>query len=123
MLLDNKALPRSSLQRSFLPEYKSLVTRGLQRIKTLSFLFVSLEHQRCFGFIISGNTRVVNVSEMHVLLKGLVFHMWNSGKQDLELERGVIKLVCWKDLSPYFSPLTVFSSHPSSCQSFRIETC
>lgn len=69
MLLDNKALPRSSLQRSFLPEYKSLVTRGLQRIKTLSFLFVSLEHQRCFGFIISGNTRVVNVSEMHVLLK------------------------------------------------------
>ena len=74
MLLDNKDLPQSSLpSRSstdpFLPEYKSLVACGLQRIKTLSFMYVSLEHQRCFGFIISGNTRVVNVSEMHVLLK------------------------------------------------------
>lgn len=45
------------------------VTGGLQRIKTLSFVYISLEHQRCFGFIVSGNTAAVNVSWMHVLLR------------------------------------------------------
>lgn len=112
-------LPPLSLQhRSFLPEYKSLVTCGLQRIKTLRFMYVSLKHQRCFGFIISGNTRTVNVSEMHVLLKGLrVLYVeqwkaktwsWNRGH-----EASLLKGSFWLSsrTQPYFSSICPRASH------------
>lgn len=84
MLLNNKALPLLFQHRSFLPEYKSLVTCGLQRIKTLSFMYVSLEHQQCFGFIISGNINYKCFRDACLIEKVLEFCTWTSGKQDLE---------------------------------------
>lgn len=63
------ALLRGSCTAPVCRRISPRVTGGLQRIKTLSFVYVSLEHQRCFGFIVSGNTAVVNVSRTHVLLR------------------------------------------------------
>lgn len=87
---------------SFLPEYKSLVTCGLQRIKSLSCMYVSLKHQRCFGFITSGNTSCKCFRESCFIEKVLYLCAWNSGKQDLEEERGVIRHLCSKDVSDHF---------------------
>lgn len=44
------------------------------KIKTLDFEYIPLrlflERQKCFEFAVSGNRRAVNVSTVHVLLKG-----------------------------------------------------
>lgn len=74
--------------RSFLPQYKSLVTRGLQGIKTLSFMYISLKHQRCFGFIISWKHKSCKCFRGACFIeKVLQFCMWNSGKQNLGAEK------------------------------------
>lgn len=53
---------------SFLPEYKSLVTCGLQRIKSLSCMSFLSNIKDVLDSSLQ-ETRVVNVSENHVLLK------------------------------------------------------
>lgn len=61
-------------------------------------MYSPLEHQRCFGFIISGNTRVVNDSEKHVLFKKVLEYV---EQREARLRAGALSIFTQGSFRPF----------------------